>query len=102
MKVRDLIEMDIDIDVYDDVCEELGICFCGPMKLTEAGEKKFAEVMKYPVTLRNSGGYIVAIVSVDDPEDKVWKRRLRKYVEFFEAASGYCPAEDFEKWFKEE
>ena len=29
MKVRDLLKTEIDIDVYDDVCEELGIAFCG-------------------------------------------------------------------------
>lgn len=35
MKVRDFIKQSIDVDVYDDVCEELAIAFCGPMELTD-------------------------------------------------------------------
>ena len=35
MKIKDLLEMEIDVDVYDNVCEELAIAFCGATKLTE-------------------------------------------------------------------
>ena len=28
MTVKDLLKMEVDIDVYDDVCEELAIAFC--------------------------------------------------------------------------
>lgn len=46
MKVKDLITQEIDIDVYDDVCEELGIAFCGPVELTDDGAHEFADVLE--------------------------------------------------------
>ena len=97
MTVRDLIEQEIDIDVYDDVCESLAIAFCGPMELTDAGLKKFGEVLDYPVSLRD--GY--AVVKVDDPEDKVWKARLKKAKALFDSMAGYCADSDYKKWFKQ-
>ena len=36
---------------------------------------------------------------VDDPDDKVWKRKLRKAKEFFNSAAGECAWDDYEKWF---
>ena len=79
MKIREFIKLEADIDVYDDVCEELAICFCGPMKLTEDGEKHFAEVLDYDITVYEDAknqNIDTAVVSVDDKPD--WKRRLRK------------------------
>lgn len=97
MKVRNLIEQSIDIDVYDDVCEELGIAFCGPLKLTEEGVKEFSEALDYEVELNSN----YAIVSVDAPEGE-WQKRLKKAKKFFYAAAGYCDADDYNRWFKEE
>ena len=98
MKVRDFIKMDIDIDVYDDVCEELAIAFCGALELTDAGKEHFAEVLDYDMVVYEDGEYSVAICCVDG--DK-WKRRLRKAEEFFDSAAGYCAVSDYERWFKE-
>ena len=82
VKVRDLIAQSIDIDVYDDVTEELGIAFCGPMELTDEGAEKFADVLDYDISLMreddNIGNLICAIVHVDDDNEKVWKRKLKK------------------------
>lgn len=99
MKVRDFIKINADIDVYDDVCEELGIAFCGPMALTEEGQKRFAEVLDYDIAVTDCTKFPTAIVHVDDKDDKVWKRKLRKAKDFFESAAGYCSYDDFEKWF---
>lgn len=101
MKVRDFIKLDTDIDVYDDVCEELGICFCGPMELTEEGEKHFSEVLEYDIKLDLSGSFPTAVCLVDDDNDRVWKKRLRKAIEFFYSAAGYCDCDDYDKWFRE-
>lgn len=99
MKVRDLIEQEIDVDVYDDVCDEIGIAFCGPIYLTEQGKEKFSEVLDYEVKLHTVNGYENAQVKIDDDDEKVWKRRLKKAKEFFWAAAGYCPADDWDQWF---
>ena len=102
MKVRDLLKMDIDIDVYDNVTEELAVAFCGPMELTEAGLRRFADVLEYPVTLTNSGSYIYATVDVDDPEDEdIWERKLEAAKGLFEGMAGLGSATDYELWFKD-
>ena len=69
MTVRDLLPMDIDIDVIDDVVEDLYVAFCGPMKLTEEGLKEFGEVLDYPVKFNPSSPYgPIALIGCDDPE----------------------------------
>ena len=100
MKVRDLIEQEICVDVFDDVCEELYIAMGGPICLTEDGEKKFSEVLDFGVKLHSNGQDIVGIVNVDDEEGK-WQKKLKKAKHFFESAAGYCSASDYKKWFKE-
>jgi len=101
MTIRDLIQQDVDIDVYDDVCEELGIAFCGPQPLTPEGENEFAEVLDYPVMINfhSYGGIPAAIVRIDDPDEDVWKERLGKAKKFFEGAAGYCACSDYDRWF---
>lgn len=101
MKVRDFIKLDNDIDVYDDVCEEIAIAFCGAQELTEEGEKHFAEVLDYDMELDLSGELVTAVVHVDDEDEKVWNRKLRKAKEFFYGAAGYIEDSKYRKWFKE-
>lgn len=100
MTIRDLIAMEIDIDVYDDVCEELGIAFCGPAVLTEEGRKEFADIMDYHVTFNRDCS--TAVVHVDDPDDAVWKHRLYRAKLFFDSAAGYCPVDEYERWFADD
>lgn len=99
MKVKEFMKLSGDIDVYDDVCEAVAICFCAPQGLTEEGEKHFAEVLNYEMTLDLSGSIPTAIVHVDDDDEKVWKHKLKKAKEFFYSAAGYCAANDYDKWF---
>lgn len=94
MKIRDFIKMDIDIDVYDNVCDGIGIAYCGPMSLTEEGEKQFAEVMDYDIEIQDD----VAIVDIDRDN---WRHMLRKAKDFFYSVAGYCDADLFDKWFVE-
>ena len=102
MKVRELIKLEEDIDVYDDVCEELAICFCGPMSLTPEGEKNFSEVLDYKVELIQDDDIVgKAIIKVDGNDGDNWKKRLKKAKEFFSAAAGYCSEENYSRWFSE-
>ncbi|MBO5967287.1 MAG: hypothetical protein J6S14_02180 [Clostridia bacterium] len=101
MRVKEFLNMALDIDVYDDVCEELGIAFCGPAKLTKAGKKHFAEALKLEVKLHNNGSDVVAIVSVDDPDEDIFECNLAIAKELFESLAGYCPIDDYQKWFEE-
>ena len=99
MTVRDFVKVNMDIDVYDDVCEELGIAFCGPMMLTIEGERHFAEVLDYEVEISGSGKYQTAVIHIDGDDGNGWKKRLRKAEEFFYAAAGYCNDSDYQRWF---
>lgn len=101
MTIRDLIQQEIDIDVYDDVCEELGIAFCGPQPLTPEGEAEFSDIMGYEVTINQHSycGLPAAIVRIDDPDESVWEERLAKAKRFFDAAAGYCACDDYDRWF---
>ena len=101
MKVREFIQLDEDIDVYDDVCEEIAIAFCGAQELTDEGKEHFAEVLEYDIEIDRSGMFDTAVVHVDDEDDKVWKRKLKKAKEFFYGAAGYIEDSKYKKWFVE-
>jgi len=101
MKVKDLLEQEISIDVYDNVCEELGIAFEGPMELTEAGKQRFAEALEYDVSLHNNGAYVVAIVDVDDEDEAEFERKLATAKELFESMAGWCTMDEGREWFKD-
>lgn len=100
MKIKDLLPMKIDIDCYDNVVEEIGIAYCGPMALTEEGLKEFADVIEYECEiLHDPIGYDVCIIKVDDDNNTSWRNKLRKANRFFRAIAGYCDCDDFDKWF---
>ena len=94
--IRDLLLMDVDIDVYDNVCESLAIAFCGPMNLTEEGKEHFKDVLDLPVIIYTDNN--VAIVDVDDSEG-VWQKKLKGAKELFYALAVFCPISDWHKWF---
>ena len=113
LTVRDLMRVMNDIDVYDDVCEELGIAFCNPFDddevhewdeyLTDEAMNAFGDVLDYPMHINPydfGTNMPCAVVEIDDEDDKVWKKRLGKARRFFESAAGYCSCEDYDKWFK--
>lgn len=99
MKVKDLLKMEIDVDVYDNVCEELAIAFSGAIKLTEEGRKHFANVLEYDVNiLENPFLGQVAIVDIDDKEG-IWQKKLEGAKELFYSLAGYCSSTDYDRWF---
>lgn len=96
--VRDLLAMDIDIDVYDNVCESLAIAYCGAIALTSEGQKRFADVLDLTVNIDKNN--CVAIIDVDDAEG-VWQKKLKGAKELFYALAGYCSTTDYDTWFIE-
>lgn len=100
MKIKDLLPMEIDIDCYDNVCEEIGIAYCGPMELTEEGARKFADVMEYSIEIiKDQIGYDVCIITVDDDPNIRWRDKLNRAKEFLYSIAGYCADTDYDKWF---
>lgn len=93
MKVSEFIKGEYDIDVYDDMTEELGICAVCPIKLTAAGKKEFAEVLSMNIGLYESE--YTAIIHVEDEAE------LKRAKKFFYSAAGYCSEANYDKWFRE-
>lgn len=96
MRVGEFIKMEICVDVYDNVCEELGIAFDGPAKLTAEGKREFADVLEYEIDVDEYYG--TAVVDIDGPD---WKSKLKQAKRFFYGFAGYCSDEDWNRWFKE-
>lgn len=100
MKVKDLLKMSIDIDVYDADSDGIGIAFCGPMELTEEGKKKFKDVLEYEVEFNKGTCYgDIAVVTVPDSED--YDEGLRKAEDLFYALAGDVSPKKYNNWFKE-
>lgn len=95
--VRELMKEEVDIDVYDNVCEDLAIAFCGPVVLTDEGQKRFGSCLDYEVEIDLMDG--IAIVDVDDKEG-IWQKKLHLVKELFDAMAGYCASSDYDKWFE--
>lgn len=96
MTVGEFIALDVDMDVYDNVCEEIGIAKCGAYSLTEEGMKKWSDVLEYNVQLYPNND--TAIVDVDG-EEGIWQERLARAKDFFYSLAGYCAYDDFDAWF---
>lgn len=94
MKVSEFIKGEYDIDVYDDMTEELGVCAVCPIKLTAEGKKEFADVLEYEMPYMNEAE-AVAVVHVEDEEE------LERAKLFFYGAAGYIGVSKYDKWFKE-
>lgn len=95
MTIRDLLRMEIDVDVVDDYSDDLCIAFCGALNLTDWGERKFAAVLDLPVEFCDDE--TVACVMIDDRDD--CERLERKLIKLFESAAGYCSAEEWDELF---
>lgn len=90
MKIRDFIKEDIDIDVCDDYDESCYVAFCGAVKLTEEGEKEFADVLDFNIRIYSD---IAIIENVDNDE------QVGKLAKLFGGMAGYCSVDDYDKWF---
>ena len=97
MTVRDLLKMEICVDVVDDVTEDLYIAFDGPQALTPEGKKKFA--LALDLEAEPSWDPNLWIIHADSDDDRTWKRRLRAARELFEGMAGYCTVNEYERWF---
>ena len=91
MKVRDLITMEVDVDVYDDCCEACAIAFCGPLKMTNRGAKYWSNILDRDIELLSDN--VTAIVHASDENDAV------EIAAFFESAAGFCSVSEYERWF---
>ena len=96
--IRGLLAMNIDIDVYDDDSDGIGIAFCGPVGLTDEGRKEWRDILYYKVSFVDETiAGDIAVVKI--PDDVDYDEKLDRCSEFFGALAGYCSQEDWDKWF---
>lgn len=93
MKLYELLEKDIDIDVTDNLTD-FACGFVGPCHLTDYGKCYFYNVLDLNVNLDTELG--VAEVEV---EDDYQEERLKELLKFF---AGYCSEERYARLFDEE
>lgn len=98
MTIRDLLAMNIDIDVYDADTDGIGIAYCGPTGLTAAGAEYFKDVLDYEVEFVN-GTYAGDIAVVHIPDNVDYDEMLEKTEELFGSLAGYCSESDWDNWF---
>lgn len=98
MKVKDLLTLDIDIDIANTVTDDLFPAFCGPQALTPDGAAEFADVLELNIPEIDAQN-AVAVVEVDAPGE-LWKHNFIRARKFFCAAAGYCSEAEYKKWFK--
>lgn len=94
MKVSEFIKKDIDIDVWDNVCDELGVAFCGPMELTEKGKERFKEILECDIDVNERS--CCAVIDVDGDD---WEHRLEEAKLFFWGIAGYIDDKTWNEWF---
>ena len=89
--------MKAEVDVYDNYTEELAIAYCGT-QLTEAGKKKYAEVLAFEVESIHNNIAIIKIDNGTDPEE-ITEKKLAKAIDMFNSMAGYCSVKKYDKYF---
>lgn len=106
MKLRELLKLDIDVDVSDDYADQFEdggrwfdsiIAFVGPCHLTEAGKEKYKDIMDLDVDVDESSAY----VHIPEEEDEKMEELEKEVMLFFYAAAGYMSEDLYEEYFEE-
>ena len=104
MKLKELLKLDIDVDVSDDYadqfydgdrCFDSIIAFVGPCKLTEAGQERYKNIMDLDVDVDES----TAIVHIPENEDEKMEEMEKEVMLFFYAVAGYMSEDLYEEYF---
>lgn len=89
MRIKDILDQPIDIDVCDNFDESCYMAFCGPVTLTEAGRDWWSDVLEYEITLHND--------MIEIHTDNSF--RTGRATKFFNSLAGYCSEKDWNTWF---
>ncbi len=94
MNVRELVEIDKDItvDVYETLCDEIGVAFVSNnTKLTDKGEKHFAPILELLVEIDEDEN----CCSVQNDDEK----NIPLLKELFWGLAGYMDKKTYDKYF---
>jgi len=108
MKVRELLKLQVDVDVCNDYADEFydengrsfvaEIAFCGPQKLTEEGEKHYARVLDFDVDVDES----TACVHIPEVDQEQIEKDSSMAMMLFYGAAGHVPESEYKRYFKDE
>ena len=101
MKIKDLLNREIDVDILNDHFDEDIPAFCGPQGLTEAGIEHYKEVLALEIELDSSPNPKWAEIKLDNYSEKEATRLFNAAYVFFADAAGYCSVTKYKKYFKE-
>lgn len=110
MKVKDLfdVEINFNVDVYENIADLIGIAFCGETSLTEEGKKHFSKALQFPIKRIDKDMLVIDTeryynekkidLSKYDFDDKI-PSGVQNLIDLFWAVAGYCSVDDYSKWF---
>lgn len=98
MSMRDFLQnVKNDIDVYNNVTDDEGICYCPPIKFTEAGEKHFSWTLDNVFLNVNEEDCYAEVIC--DEGNYPWTLIKRKAFDLLYSIAGYCSSVNYDKWF---
>ena len=101
MKIKDLLNREIDVDILNDYLDADIPAFCGPQGLTKAGIEHYKEVLDLEIELDSRPEPKWAEIKLDNYSEKEAERLFNAAYDFFASAAGYCSVTKYDKYFKE-
>ena len=110
MKVRDLFDIHVSGDVYENVAECIGVYYETDAKLTKAGRERFKRALDVPVEKIGNGYIIIDTeghakakgINLDgytfDGDDV--PAFVQDLIDLFWSLAGYCGESEYAEWFE--
>lgn len=110
MLVKDLFkkELSLNVDVYENIADLIGIAFCGNTELTDEGKKHFSKALHFPIERIDKSMLVIDTekyyndkkINLDkyDFDDKI-PAGVQNLIDLFWSVAGYCSVEEYVKWF---
>lgn len=89
--IKDLLDKEIDVDVFNDVTDDICPAFAGKIYLTEDGEKYFSNIMSEECDVDEDNHRCVVLINGREDWETVW----RNVSNLFSCIAGYC---NYDRW----
>jgi len=112
IKVRDLFDIHVSGDIYENIADQIGIYYETGTQLTDAGKQHFKQALDVPID------YICKDLIIIDTETFAKKREInldgysfedhdvppfvQNLIDLFWAVAGYCSISESKTWFGED
>lgn len=86
-----------DIDVYNNVTDDEGICYCPPVRFTAEGEEHFKWTLDHVFLNVNEEDCYAEVIC--NESNCNWKLIKQGAFDLLYSIAGYCSSENYDKWF---